>query len=259
MRRLDDEILMAYVDGALSGADCRHVEAEIVSDTEARRLLTLYRSTAALARHAFDEPMWSEPPRRLLAVLEARAKRARFMHAVPTWFTGWAGAGGLAAVASLALLVWVGGGEWRLPPKSTERATATADALAARVAVGTVPRPSELARILDDLSGGEATRADPRYSLVATLTDKWGNTCKEVDRLASTPEAPPAFVFVACRTSGGEWTVVGAVAPVVSTDASRRLYYVRSETAAHEALSSVLSMMGAQQRASALKPKTTQQ
>lgn len=257
MRRLDDEILMAYADGALSDADQRHVEAELARDAMARRTLNLFRSTAALARHAYDAPMWSEPPRRLVAAIEKPRARAPRLHMWPSWIAGWQGFSGVVAAASLASVVVVGGVLWQLG--TVRREVSAPDTTPARVAVGRVPVGSELARVLDGLDGRAAGPVDRRFALVATLTDKWGNTCQEIDAHTQTPDGPPAFVLVACRAAAGEWNVVGAVSPIIVMDGPRREAYVRSEAAAHEALSSVLNMIGARQRASALKPETKQQ
>ncbi len=257
MRRLDDEILMAYADGALSEADRRLVETEIARDPQARRLITVYRSTTALARHAFDAPAWSEPPGRLVALISARPHCSRTVHGWPVWLAGSYGTGGLAALGSLAILAVLASAVWQLIPAGHD--AAPADGKPAQVAVGPVPRQSELARVLDDLSADASHRRDRRFSLVATLTDKWGNTCKEIDARGPSPDTPPAFVLLACRAGVEQWTVVGAVAPAVDRNGSRRQYYVRSEADAHDALSGILAMIGAKQRASALKPETTQQ
>jgi hypothetical protein len=257
MRRLDDEILMAYADGALSEADRRLVETEITRDPQARRLITVYRSTTALARHAFGAPAWSEPPARLVALISARPHRSRTVHGWPVWLAGSYGTGGLAALGSLAILAVLASAVWQLIPARHD--AAPADGNPAHVAVGPVPRESELARVLDDLSADATHRRDRRFSLVATLTDKWGNTCKEVDARRPSPDTPPAFVLLACRVGAERWTVVGAVAPAVDRNGSRHQFYVRSEADAHDALSGILAMIGAKQRASALKPETTQQ
>jgi len=259
MRRLDDEILMAYADGALSAADARRVEAELERDAAARRMVTLFRSTAALARHAYDWPMWSETPPRLVGAIERARTRALRLHAWPTWLGGWPGFGGLAAVAAASLAVLVAAGTIPWPPGPDRRETTQSNGTISRVAVGKVPVGSELAGVLDHLTGLAPGPQRRGYSLVATLSDKWGNTCQEVDAQAQTPDGPPAFVFVACRPAGGDWTVVGAVSPLIMIDGVRCEAYVRSEAAAHEALSSVLAMIGARQRASALKPETKQQ
>lgn len=257
MRRLDDEILMAYADGALSEADRRLVETEIERDPQARRLITLYRSTTALARHAFDAPVWSEPPGRLVALISARPGRSRTVHGWPVWVAGSHGSGGFAALGSLAILAVLASAIWQLIPARHD--DAPAGARPAQVAVGPVPKQSELARVLDDLLADATHRPHRRFSLVATLTDKWGNTCKEVDAYGASPDTPLAFVLLACRAGAEQWTVVGAVAPAVERNGALRQYYVRSEADAHDALSGILAMIGAKQRASALKPETTQQ
>lgn len=237
MRRLNDEILMAYADDALSEADRDYVEAEVARDPQARRLVTLYRSTAAIARHAFDAPMWSDPPSRLVTSLEGRGRRRWGLHIWSYWITGWHGVGGLIVAVSLATCVLLGGAGRQL--LLTQRDAHEPHGMSAHVSVGTVTRDTELARALDSFSGSAPVRGGGGFSLIATVTDKWGNTCKEVDARATTPGVPPAFVLVACRAGTGEWTVVGAVAPTMEFDGARRQYYVRSDAAAHDALSGV--------------------
>lgn len=257
MRRLDDEIFMTYADGAVSDVNRRHAEADMARDAEAGRVVMILRSTAALVLRGCAAPMWSDPPRRLVAaIVKPDIYRSR-MHAWPAWITGWAGVGGLVAASSLVALVVAVGVLWQVG--TSRREVVTSNGATAWLAVGSGPIGSEFARVLDEFAGREVTPIDRPFTLIARLTDKWGSTCQEIDFDTLAPNDPPAFLLVACRAAAGTWNVVGAVAPIIMIDGLRRAAYVRTEAAAHEALSGVHTMIGAQQRASVINPETKKQ
>ncbi len=111
MTKLDEETLMAYVDGELDPGRAAEIEALLAEDAEARATVHMFRESAALARGAFD-PILREPvPERLLAAVNAPAtgkvsdrlvRRRSLARFLPQ--TAWARA------ATVALLVGAGAG-----------------------------------------------------------------------------------------------------------------------------------------------------
>lgn len=256
---LDDETLMAYADGALSDRDQKWVASQIGSDPAAQRLVTMFRSTSALARLAFDGPMTAAPPPQIVALINRPPRREMVNGWALPWpltpiLSDWrAMLLPVAAAATLAFTVSQLTGWSRWPWSGADNFDV------AHVALGKVEPRSTLARTLDGFHVRLPAPVDSRFVLVATMTDKWGNPCQEVDVNATLSSTTPDVVLVACRVSNGTWTVVGAVTPRMQTQTAFQEPYVASPTAAHDALASVLSMIGARQRASALKPESPNQ
>ncbi len=69
MVKLDDTVLLAYVDGELDTDEVQEIEAALAADEEARRTVELFRKSSALVRTAFDESVGEPVPERLRAPL----------------------------------------------------------------------------------------------------------------------------------------------------------------------------------------------
>jgi anti-sigma factor RsiW len=69
MSRMDDTMLMAYVDGEIDAATAREIEAQIASDPAVAARARQMRDSAALARAAFGDALHEPVPARLLAAL----------------------------------------------------------------------------------------------------------------------------------------------------------------------------------------------
>lgn len=126
MIELNEETLMAYVDGQLDPQRRAEVEAALVHDRQAQAMVQQFRDSALALRHAFD-PILREPvPERLLAAIQAPvtakvhdirlARRSGVARFFPQ--TVWARA------AAVALLVGAGAGYlsaqwWRASLEST--------------------------------------------------------------------------------------------------------------------------------------------
>lgn len=67
MRKLDDDRMVAYLDGELDERDYAEVEAALAADAEARARLVVLSETTALVRRAFDDVLHEPVPARLLA------------------------------------------------------------------------------------------------------------------------------------------------------------------------------------------------
>jgi anti-sigma factor RsiW len=98
MPELDDNTLVAYVDGELDAATAREVEQALESSPAARNTVAKLRASAALVRAAFAEALHEPPPPGLVALLRAAPRRTR---PARRW---------LAFAASIALLIGAAGG-----------------------------------------------------------------------------------------------------------------------------------------------------
>jgi anti-sigma factor RsiW len=76
MRKLDDDQLVAYLDGELDAADHAEVEAMLADDAELRARLVLLGETTAMVRRAFDDVLHEPVPARLLAAALGEAPTA---------------------------------------------------------------------------------------------------------------------------------------------------------------------------------------
>ncbi len=117
MMKLDETMLMAYVDGELDAETAREIETALALDPEAQKIVDQLRQNAAMVRAAFNDPMHEEIPSRLMAPLMAEpapsGHRGIEASASPRRRQG---AGRLAryvmpvAASFIALVVGVGGG-----------------------------------------------------------------------------------------------------------------------------------------------------
>jgi len=69
MTKLDEEILMAYVDGELDPRRMAEIEAALAEDAEARAMVQMFRDSTALLRGPFDQILRETVPERLLATV----------------------------------------------------------------------------------------------------------------------------------------------------------------------------------------------
>jgi len=74
MHTVHEELLMAYADGELQGSHIVAVECLLRCDSEARRTVAMFRMTADLARHAYSEAIWLDPPPHVLRLIDGRAR-----------------------------------------------------------------------------------------------------------------------------------------------------------------------------------------
>ena len=123
MTRVDDVMLMAYVDGEVDAATARQIEHAIGADAGLAARAKMFRESAAMLRGAFAESLHEEVPDRLVAALQPLAKSAGKDNVVALGarrpartIIGWAMAASVAA-----LVVGSGGTYWYVqgnPPLS---------------------------------------------------------------------------------------------------------------------------------------------
>jgi hypothetical protein len=203
MTKLDEETLMAYVDGELDPRRAAEVEALLAEDAEARATMQILRNSAALVRGAFD-PILREPvPARLLAAVNAPAlgkvsdirlaRRSALARIFPQ--TAWARA------AAVALLVGAGAGyltaRWPSGMLEPSALVATVDPLL-NEALETTPSGALFAR--QDRQGGLGRDIMP----LLTFRDADNRYCREFESTLRVAGRQQVNYGVACR-EGGIW------------------------------------------------------
>lgn len=195
MSTLDEETLLAYVDGQLDPARAAEVEARLAEDPEARETVRIFRESAALLHGRFDAPLHEPIPERLLAtlrdtpvneadgrgddgrgngkVVSLDARRRPLTFSAPT----------LAMAASLALVVGFGGGYLTLGLSGGD------------------PDAAILQQVLDGTASGVTIRtADTQLTPMTTFRTGDGRYCREYEKLTER-----ASTGIACRDADGRW------------------------------------------------------
>lgn len=247
MTPLNDEILVAMADGALTAEERLAAERLLTADARARRLLLLLRLSAMAIRESFSDRELGEVPERLHRIVAADAARpvaavARLRRLGAGWRL-WIAAP--AAAFALGILVAVA-----VSPAHVQTAHGE------QVGLGTVARGSELAATLERFHAPQFTPASGaagRFVVAASMRDRFGNACHEVDAAAAAEtDGSVADLIVVCRTGDGGWSVVGAVAASTRVTAP----YVTEDGSARSALSGILAMIGAQHRSGAAEKES---
>lgn len=213
---LDDNTLLAYLDGELDDAQCAAVEAACAAQPAlAQRLDQLALSDERVRRSyqaVLEEPVplpliaailsapdpriqrISTPPRR--ATTAASATRWTTWLA-PLW-AGWGGRGA-AAFASVALLALGAVVAWNLHPGRDEGWALQAG--------GPLQDRSLLVALETAPSGREVEAAGRQFQLLASFERTQGGFCREFNASDNSAEAAD-HLGVACRTGPGQWELV---------------------------------------------------
>src|SRR5689334_19555411 len=104
LQRVDDVMLMAYVDGEIDSETAHEIERAIAKDAGLARRARAMRDSSAFARAAFAEALHEPVPDRLIAVLGAGAIGAAAATAAAAQMTAATG-GGQAAAATASNVV----------------------------------------------------------------------------------------------------------------------------------------------------------
>lgn len=246
MSTLSDEILMSMADGTLSAEEHLAVERQLAIDPHARRLVLLFRLSAVVVREAFSGAEFDRTPERLRNVLRRRRTSGCAVlrnTQVLAMRRPLQLAACLAAVVAAASVLHL----------AVDRAASTSQGSV--IGLGPVDRGSELAKVLERHDGDTfvpASAASHRFIVTAAMRDKFGNACREVDAYQGDGANAQPDVILACRTTTGEWVVVGAVATASRPGAP----YVPVEEDTRGVLGSVLSMIGARQRTSVVEKES---
>lgn len=200
MTKVDDETLMAYVDGELDPRRTAEVEALLAEDAETRATVQMFRDSTALVRGAFDQILREPVPERLLAAVNAPptgkvrdirvARRGTLARFLPQ--TAWARA------AAVALLVGAGAGyltaQWR-PGAVAPASLAASDVLLSEALDAT---GSGVAFARRDAKTGVAREILP----LLTFRDANQRYCREFESTFIAPDGQQVSYGVACRERG---------------------------------------------------------
>ncbi len=206
-----EEVLLAYLDGELEGADLARAERLIAEDPEARAFVEKHRRIGDKLRQAFEDPMEEEVPERLLRPFEDQQEataeatvvpfRSKPRQAAPRRWTE------LAMAASVALCVGgviglnldFGPGEDGAFPQAVHMA-------------GPIDRGSPLHQVLEEVEsfesvtweGGNTAQASAIALLSFRTTD--GRICREYEMLVTSSNTASSTIGIACRGADAGWT-----------------------------------------------------
>lgn len=190
MMRIDDEMLMAFLDGELEGAERDAVERALQDDPDLRAKLDMQQRLRSTLKSHYDPVATEEVPDRLLALLGATAARddekvvslsaARERKRMPAWRNF----GAIAATLAVGLIAG------HLIPQRESGPFATRD--------GVLVAQGGLAQALEtQLASAQSADAPARIGV--TFPDREGRLCRTFDT--------SSVSGLACH-EGGNWSVV---------------------------------------------------
>ena len=206
---MDDETLIAYLDGQLDEARCREIEAVLGADaTLAARLDALARASD-LARRSLA-PRFEEavPPEMIAAIWRAPDPRRRTdtTSSKTAWterLSAWLG-GPRPRLAFASVLVMLGGAWLAL-------SLADRDDLLA----GQVLQDEALLLALDTADSAQVLHTrSATLELLGSFVAQGGEPCRAFTRLRDATET----LAIACRDDAGDWTVAFAAEGSAQTD-----------------------------------------
>jgi len=239
---IDDEILIAYLDGQLPESDYGPVEQALAESESLRARLQALVDSGELARRSFDavllEPV---PPTLIAAIWRAPDPRG---HRPPTggaarptspWLWRFFGAApgrrawpALASVALLAVAAVLG---WQVLQPSEDVRWSLRE--------GQRVEDPSLALALDVSPSGRVLRtASGTVEVLASFEQKQGGHCREFNR--STPRGTRGELGIACRTPDGDWQLAFLVTEERGAGDEASTYRTASDRQ-HEAADAFLS------------------
>ncbi|MEZ5961473.1 MAG: hypothetical protein R3C30_13775 [Hyphomonadaceae bacterium] len=206
---VDDEKLMTFADGELTGAEHAEIEVALAEDAGLRERLEAHRAMRARLSSAFDGALSEPVPERLLAaahkpreaeVVDLAARRAA-KWSVREW-------GAMAASVALGLVIGVGTMQQQTRP------------MFATAAEGLVARGA-LSQALDTQLASDAAGA---VRIGLSFRDQDGDYCRTFDLtqgatsgVACRENETWAIQLMADSSSGGEIRTVGSSPEVISS------------------------------------------
>ncbi len=213
MRKLDDETLVAYVDGELDASTRATVDAALVGDTEAREKVRLMRASASAMHGAYGSALAEPLPARVLATIDDSLSNGTRMAAdiveTPQHRFTMRQVLPFALAASLAFLL-IGGGVGFMAAKSAvERSLSGAGLPQAALHL----KSEEVrARALEyHVSGRSLDWQSPdqqmsvRVTPVRTFISGDGRPCREFKEEVAQNTVVTTQIGVACRTAELVW------------------------------------------------------
>ncbi|MDH3473541.1 MAG: RT0821/Lpp0805 family surface protein [Rhodospirillales bacterium] len=211
---LNDETLVAYVDGQLDARETARVEATLAESAGARETVRQLREGAALLRAAFNEPMSEPMPERVLETIDKAANKAvaarasRQCNRASRWMSGLSPWQMALAASIAALMVGLGAGFF-VSDYRVERRLA---ALEAVVEADRQARNDALVAALEkNVSGETVAWENPdsgrRGSITPVRTFKTtrGQWCREYAADEWLGDKQELRRAIACREAEGLW------------------------------------------------------
>ncbi len=213
--RIEDERLVAYVDGELDAAAARAVEAAVAADPKLAETIAVLRVEAALIRAAYQEPLRAEPPERLVAAVDAAFAERQ---AGRTGSAGGAGrawirhpAFGAIAASIVAVVVGLAGASY-FAERGVEREIIRLEAL--RAADQEMIEVAVSVALETHVSGEPAHWQNPdsgskgSVEPVRTFKISTGQWCREYAHaidIRGWRERKTTLHAIACREANGRW------------------------------------------------------
>lgn len=227
MIELTPEILMAYVDDELDARQRLEVEAALETDAEARELVAQFRRSAEILGTGLNGVLDQPVPQRLVDAARGKSGRVVALQHRRPWIEK-AGLPGLAAAASVLLVVGIAVGRLWVDESAGGMTMAAAD---------------PLQRALEQGESGSTWHDDGLGTSVTpmlTFRSADGRPCREFERQGDGLE-----VFgVACRNKEGRWIAQIEVQQKLLTDASPNGAYLPA-SGGTDPVSDVLDALGA--------------
>ncbi len=236
-----EELLLAYLDGELEGADLARAERLIAEDPEARAFVEKHRRIGEKLRQAFEEPMEEEVPERLLRPFEDPQEetaettvvpfRSNRRQAAPRRWTE------LAMAASVALCV--GGVVGLNLDFGSGRGSSFQQAVHM---AGPIDRASPLHQVLEEVEsfesvtweGGEAGQASAIPVMSFRTAD--GRICREYEMLVTSSGSASSTIGIACRGADEGWTDEVLVVSKQASDGAAQSGYEAASSGGQVAL-----------------------
>lgn len=219
MTEVSDEMLNAYVDGALDSEAQRKVEAYLERDADARAYVEALRQVNALSPAAMDALLGPVPQDLIDTIHGASAaasghnvvqigdRRPRKSAALPVF------GGSSAIAAALALCVVTAVGYLLLAPHMQQGSAGDL------IAAGPVTPGSPVAQLLEAANSGMTADINPgapsapmQATVLATFKDGKGRFCRELEVARRNDPAAVHSASIACRVDDATWVVEGSVA-----------------------------------------------
>jgi anti-sigma factor RsiW len=209
--RIDDETLIAYVDGELDEAETRRIEAAIARDPEAAVTVRALREGAAALHAAFAAPMREAVPERLRDTVnrEFSARRGARPPLRTVWYRG---PTAVAMAASIAVLAVGLGAAFVIFERQVETRLARLEA--ARAADHELIQAAIATALEKHLSGVPVTWQNPasgsrgQVEPIRTFKNAGGQWCREYMlelELKLGGSGHESRRAIACREDGGQW------------------------------------------------------
>ncbi|MBU2583577.1 MAG: hypothetical protein KJ622_17860 [Alphaproteobacteria bacterium] len=243
MKRPSDEILMAYADGELNGAETRSVRMFLRNDELARRKVRMFRWTALIVDEATGDVNFKVIPERLVELFDTHVSKSDRRH---LWWPKNLLQLAAASIILAAVVIWAG--------VIVDQPMIDGLPADANFALGKVGEASLLAAAFERSFNSERVEIGG-YRLVGVqrFEDKFGDLCQELEITTANTAMPPAAVVVACRRGHQDWDIVGALLTKPTRLHKAADAYVTDAAAAREAANGIIAMIGADQRSTGLE------